>query len=128
MQPTWALGIVQKSLVVWGGTQAAVQFGITTVFGWYAAAVLLYTGHLAPLICLHAFCNGMGVPDVAAVFQHKKRVVVMTVFLMGILGFALTWPYLQDAAVYSNEVDGSDLTRYVSLCSAKLHGCKVSPG
>lgn len=39
-----------------------MQFGYTTVFGWYAAFLLLRTGNLWGVVVVHAFCNWMGLP------------------------------------------------------------------
>ena len=39
-----------------------VQFGYTTVFGWYATFVFLRTGSLWGVVLVHAFCNWCGLP------------------------------------------------------------------
>ena len=41
-----------------------MQFGYTTVFGWYAAFLLLRTGNLWGVVAVHSFCNWMGLPRV----------------------------------------------------------------
>ena len=44
--------------------RSIVQFGYTTVFGWYAAFLFLRTGNLWAVVIVHAFCNWMGLPRV----------------------------------------------------------------
>lgn len=39
-----------------------IQFGYTTIFGWYASFVYLRTGSLYSVCILHTFCNYMGLP------------------------------------------------------------------
>lgn len=42
--------------------RSVVQFGYTTVFGWYAAFLFLRTGSLWCSVGAHSFCNWMGLP------------------------------------------------------------------
>ena len=42
--------------------RSVVQFGYTTVFGWYAAFLFLRTGNLWGIVVVHGFCNWMGLP------------------------------------------------------------------
>ncbi|MCJ1458389.1 hypothetical protein MMC28_008761 [Mycoblastus sanguinarius] len=44
--------------------RSLVQFGYTTVFGWYATFLFLRTGSLWAVVVCHAFCNWMGLPRV----------------------------------------------------------------
>jgi len=44
--------------------RSVVQFGYTTVFGWYATFVFLRTGSVWAVVVVHAFCNWMGLPRV----------------------------------------------------------------
>ncbi|KGM91759.1 CAAX prenyl protease [Paracoccidioides brasiliensis Pb18] len=39
-----------------------IQFGYTTIFGWYATFLYLRTGSLPAVIVVHAFCNFCGLP------------------------------------------------------------------
>ncbi|KAJ6024542.1 hypothetical protein N7540_005339 [Penicillium herquei] len=39
-----------------------VQFGYTTIFGWYATFIYLRTGSLLAVILIHSFCNWSGLP------------------------------------------------------------------
>ena len=44
--------------------RSIIQFGYTTVFGWYAAFLFLRTGSLWGVVLVHSFCNWMGLPRV----------------------------------------------------------------
>ena len=44
--------------------RSLVQFGFTTVFGWYANFIYLRTGSIYAVILCHAFCNWIGLPRV----------------------------------------------------------------
>ncbi|KAK9470873.1 uncharacterized protein V1510DRAFT_369240 [Dipodascopsis tothii] len=45
---------------------AAVQFVFTTIFGWYAALLLVRTGSVWVPTAAHALCNSLGVPHLGA--------------------------------------------------------------
>jgi prenyl protein peptidase len=61
----------------------------TTAFGWFAALLLLRTGHLLPLVLVHAFCNFMGMPQFQDVPRHPHAPAVISAYVAGIAGFAL---------------------------------------
>ncbi|PLN78800.1 CaaX prenyl proteinase Rce1 [Aspergillus taichungensis] len=42
--------------------RSVIQFGYTTVFGWYATFLYLRTGSLLAVIVVHSFCNWCGLP------------------------------------------------------------------
>lgn len=42
--------------------RTVLQFGYTTVFGWFASFVYLRTGNLYAVFIVHTFCNYMGLP------------------------------------------------------------------
>lgn len=44
--------------------RSLVQFGFTTVFGWYANFIYLRTGSIYAVILCHTFCNWIGLPRV----------------------------------------------------------------
>ena len=44
--------------------RSLMQFGYTTLFGWYASFLVLRTGSVWGVIIVHAFCNWMGLPRV----------------------------------------------------------------
>ena len=44
--------------------RSLIQFGYTTVFGWFAAFVFIRTGSLWAVILTHTFCNWAGLPRV----------------------------------------------------------------
>ena len=42
--------------------RSTVQFGYTTLFGWFASFLYLRTGSIYPVILIHSFCNWGGLP------------------------------------------------------------------
>lgn len=50
---------------------SSFQFVYTTLFGWYASYLFLKTGHLAPPVLSHSFCNIMGFPDFSGI-NHRS--------------------------------------------------------
>ncbi|KAJ5099189.1 hypothetical protein N7532_006190 [Penicillium argentinense] len=42
--------------------RSILQFGYTTIFGWYATFIYLRTGSLIAAILVHSFCNWCGLP------------------------------------------------------------------
>lgn len=44
--------------------RSLIQFGYTTVFGWFATFVFLRTGSLWAVVLAHSFCNWAGLPRV----------------------------------------------------------------
>ncbi|KAG8532045.1 uncharacterized protein KY384_003682 [Bacidia gigantensis] len=44
--------------------RSVIQFGYTTVFGWYATFIFLRTGSLWAVVLIHAQCNWMGLPRI----------------------------------------------------------------
>lgn len=61
----------------------------TTVFGWYAAWLMVSQGHLAPAVTAHAFCNYMGLPPFAAMMSHKRRKSLLLATVVGMVVFAI---------------------------------------
>ncbi len=76
------------------------QLGYTTVFGWYAAFLLLRTGSLPAVVLVHAFCNFMGFPPLQAISQYPHPRRVMMAFLAGVAGFVLLLRRLTSPALY----------------------------
>ncbi|KAL7274625.1 CAAX prenyl protease [Rhizina undulata] len=68
--------------------RSLIQFSYTTLFGWFATFVFLRTGSIWTVICVHSFCNMMGVPNVAPVRGPKwKSVVYYSLLVSGAWGF-----------------------------------------
>ena len=44
--------------------RSLIQFGYTTVFGWFATFVFLRTGSVWAVVLAHSFCNWAGLPRV----------------------------------------------------------------
>ena len=93
--------------------QVMVQFCFTTLFGWYAALVLVATGHLSASVAVHVFCNAMGFPALHAVRQHKDRVAVAAAFVAGMISFAVTFSFMKAPSLYNNTASRHDSNRYV---------------
>jgi prenyl protein peptidase len=66
---------------------AAFQLVYTAVFGWFAAFLLLRTGHLAAPVAVHAFCNFMGLPRFCSVLASRRKRLVAGAYACGIVGF-----------------------------------------
>ena len=66
LTPTSSPPQVVQALLV-----ALLQLTYTSMFGWYASAVFLRTGRLAPCILCHTFCNFMGLPDLSFVSRDS---------------------------------------------------------
>ncbi|KAL7805372.1 CaaX-protease [Trichoderma aethiopicum] len=49
--------------------RSVLQFSYTSVFGAYANFLFLRTGSLLAVVCVHAFCNSMGLPRVWGAVQ-----------------------------------------------------------
>lgn len=82
------------------------QFAYTTVFGMYSAFLFIKTGHFAAPFIVHAYCNFMGFPDFMEVAnsEPKKRAVLITLFVLGVILFYLTYDILTDPEIYSNNI------------------------
>lgn len=82
------------------------QFAYTTVFGMYSAFLFIKTGHFAAPFIVHAYCNFMGFPDFMEVAnsEPRKRAVLMTLFVLGVILFYLTYDLLTDPEIYSNDI------------------------
>lgn len=81
-------GCISASLLA-----VACQFAYTTLFGWFAAFAFMRTGHLAGPVASHAFCNLMGLPDVAGAVTHRQRGIVGVAYAVGVAAFAVgLWP------------------------------------
>lgn len=65
------------------------MFAYTTVFGWLAAAVFMTTRSAWATIACHAFCNFMELPDFAAALYHRRRHLLIPVYVVGLLGFVV---------------------------------------
>lgn len=93
-----------------------VQVAFTGVFGVYSAYLFVRTAHWAAPTVVHAFCNHMGVPDVAELFEmvdaddvskerrRRMRWRVWLAYAVGLGGWALLLPVLTEPALYGNDV------------------------
>ena len=93
-----------------------VQLTYTSLFGMFAAFVFVRTGRVAGAFATHAFCNTMGLPNVAFLWAghhaHRHRAALLTVYGVGIAAFfyglypltagfePLPWPPLAEASFF----------------------------
>ena len=105
------------------------QLCYTTLFGSYAAAVYLRTGHLTGVILAHAFCNLMGFPELRFMNPrhrlHPKRSAIILAFVAGIVIFSVSFvPLTDDRWLYAQggeqgeklgQYTGSWLRHYQSM-------------
>ena len=103
-----AVGMVRngQASVREAALRVLLQVGYTTLFGAYAAFVLLRTGHFAAAFLLHAFCNLMGLPSLGWTFRHHRlyphRVEITVAFVTGMVLFAVCIVPMTDPGIYSN--------------------------
>ncbi|KJE89640.1 hypothetical protein CAOG_01076 [Capsaspora owczarzaki ATCC 30864] len=77
----------QEIKAAWSGI--LLQLAYTTVFGVYASALFLRTGHIIAPILSHSLCNYIGFPDVEGVANHPRKHVIAAAYVFGLLGFGL---------------------------------------
>ena len=93
----------------------SVQFAYTSLFGAFAAFLMLRTGNACAPTAAHAFCNAVGVPDVAAAARSRHRNVVIVAYVSGILAFATLLRPLTDPAKHP----GSRWDDLIALSAAR---------
>lgn len=76
------------------------QLFYSTLFGWYAAFLLMRTGSLIPLVVTHSFCNYMGFPSFGDIPRHPQAVLVAGVLVAGVFGFIKLLFPLTDPGLY----------------------------
>mmetsp|Transcript_43564 Transcript_43564/g.111380 ORF Transcript_43564/g.111380 Transcript_43564/m.111380 type:complete len:303 (+) Transcript_43564:80-988(+) len=81
------------------------QMAYTTVFGWYAAWLLVRTGHVAAPIVAHAFCNFMGFPSFGRMLGHRHRNPLLVSLVLGVVLFAVSICPLTDPTLYAWNTD-----------------------
>ncbi|OQV23955.1 putative CAAX prenyl protease 2 [Hypsibius exemplaris] len=64
-------------------TTTLFQIFYTSLFGAYSAYLFVRTGHFIAPVLVHALCNSMGVPDVAA-FKSQQRIVIGVMYFLGL--------------------------------------------
>jgi len=93
-----------------GPRQAALvvlfQLAYTTLFGAYASALFLRTGHMLAVVLAHTWCNLLGFPELRFLHPshrlHPRRHAVLAVFVAGIVVFSLALlPLTDDQWLYS---------------------------
>ncbi|XP_012706069.3 CAAX prenyl protease 2 isoform X1 [Fundulus heteroclitus] len=79
---------------------AGLQFLYTTIFGVFAAFILLRTGHIVGPVLCHSFCNSQGLPDFGSALNHHQRPAVLFCYLTGVLLFLVLLFPLTDPFLY----------------------------
>uniref|UniRef100_A0A3Q2R041 CAAX prenyl protease 2 n=1 Tax=Fundulus heteroclitus TaxID=8078 RepID=A0A3Q2R041_FUNHE len=79
---------------------AGLQFLYTTIFGVFAAFILLRTGHIVGPVLCHSFCNSQGLPDFGSALNHPQRPAVLFCYLTGVLLFLVLLFPLTDPFLY----------------------------
>lgn len=85
---------------------AVFQCCFTGLFGLIVGGMFWLTGSLYGPILVHSFCNIMSVPDLSfmapshSAYQHRK--LLLTGYLVGIVGFFVLWVTLLDPDVYQS--------------------------
>lgn len=88
---------------------SGVQFAYTSVFGIYSAYLFARTGHYVAPAVAHAFCNHMGVPNVAEVLHEPhggRRTRMAVAYAGGLIGWLVLLPVLTEPRWYANDVYG----------------------
>jgi prenyl protein peptidase len=71
--------------------QTMFQFAYTSLFGSYATYLFIQTRSLSAVILSHAYCNGMGLPDLSFLQPYSRfyrfRHWIMAVHVAGLLSF-----------------------------------------
>ncbi|GLH07734.1 CAAX prenyl protease 2 [Gryllus bimaculatus] len=82
------------------------QFSYTTMFGAYSAFLFAKTGHFVAPFAAHAFCNHMGFPDFGELLTYQKpqRILLMSLFVVGLLSWCLLLTPLTTPSIYSNQL------------------------
>ena len=82
--------------------QCTLQVAYTSLFGWFAAFVLIRTGQYPALVLTHSLCNYMGIPHLSAAVPPSvasqtdtyKIHITQAAFILGVVGFiALLYPF-----------------------------------
>lgn len=90
-----SMGSKGKNKVMVIALQCAVQLVFTTLFGWYAAWLYVRFQSVWPPVCVHIFCNAMGVPDFSVDGVSKKQFkTYQTLLAVGFVGFLATMTLL----------------------------------
>ena len=77
------------------------QMCYTSIFGLFAGFLFVRTRHLISLIVCHSVCNIMGVPPIESAVQHQNKYAILTVYIVGIVGFfSLLFPMTSPSLYY----------------------------
>ena len=66
-----------------------VQTAYTSLFGMFSAHLFLRTGHVTSAIVAHVMCNVLGLPELMEIPQHRYRLLIGALYLIGFGVFVL---------------------------------------
>ena len=66
-----------------------LQFCYTSIFGIYTGFLFVRTRHLICIVLCHSLCNLMGLPPIELVFEHSRKGVIISVYILGAFLFLL---------------------------------------
>lgn len=90
-----SMGSKGKNKIMVIALQCAFQLVFTTLFGWYAAWLYVRFQSVWPPVCVHIFCNAMGVPDFTVDNVSRKQFkTYQTLLAVGFVGFFATMTLL----------------------------------
>lgn len=72
-----------------GLVPALFQFAYTSLFGMYAALLLLNSGTVVAPVVAHMTCNYLGIPDFEAIRRHKWVGAISAVYAAALVTFVL---------------------------------------
>lgn len=63
------------------------QLTYTSLFGFYSMFLFLRTGSVVSAIVAHALCNSMGFPPMHMLPSHRRKVLLITLYIGGLVAF-----------------------------------------
>lgn len=83
---------------------SSFQFFYTSIFGIYSAYLFMRTGHFIAPFLTHSFCNHLGFPDFQELLNQelKKRIVFVSLYVIGLVSWIMLLPTLTNPEWYSN--------------------------
>jgi prenyl protein peptidase len=89
-------------------TTTLFQIFYTCLFGAYSTYLFVRTEHFIAPVLVHALCNSLGVPDVAALKSERKGVIIAAYFL-GLFSWMLLLDPVTTPSLYGN-LEGSQVS------------------
>lgn len=78
-----------------------IQACYTTIFGIFAGFIFVRSHHLVSLVLCHSLCNMLGLPSFETALQHRKKHLILSMYVLGIvLFFVLLFPLTSPSLYY----------------------------